>query len=164
MRELRALAASWGTDLRSAYAVACALGMELKDIPVDASRIYLIKKTRYDLCDMEKGEISNNAATSTRVPRTPAQGGVPTRDDGSVDFAMHGELRRTSSGIAFKVSTNPYENDMGPVTSPQHVLVKCTLADALRKGVVHKFPSFTREHHVVVEMPDGQGIPITMRF
>ncbi|CAN5468496.1 hypothetical protein BH10PSE18_BH10PSE18_30660 [soil metagenome] len=164
MRDLRSLARSWGTDkLDSAYAVVCALGGDIDKMPTDPSKIYFLKTVSDELWQTAGGKISNEFATRVLIRAHPDGASIPMKPSGKIDFSMKAGTESSTHGIAFKVTTNPFEQNLGPRGSPDHVAIHCTLKDVLEKGEVYKRPNAVWENSVVVRL-SGNEIPMATRL
>ncbi len=153
VRDLRSIARSWGTNkLGSAYAVVCALGGDIDKLPTDPSRIYFVKTISKDLWDTAGGQVSNNLATRAVVRGHEDTNSIPLKPNGKIDFSMKAGQELATHGIAFKVTTNPFEQNLGPRGASDHVAIHCTLKDVLEKGEIYKRPNAVWENSVVVAL------------
>ena len=164
MRARRSIARSWGTDaLGSVYAVACALGGDIEKMPTDPSRIYFVKTVSNELWKTAAGKMSNNFATKVTARVHDNNASIPMRPDGKVDFSMKAGQDFPMHGVAFKVTTNPFEQNLGPRGSPDHVAIHCTLKDVLESGEIYKRPNAVWENSVVVRLSRNE-IPAATRL
>ncbi|CAN5468272.1 hypothetical protein BH10PSE18_BH10PSE18_30650 [soil metagenome] len=151
LAELSALAVHWKTDdLASVHAVLCSLNEDLKDIPTDASKIYLSRKTPLKYCDMGNATISNHPNPVARVHEHAADGGPPLFPGGGVDYSLRNQPKTRIPGINFLISIRPFiANDYGDLHQKSESII-VTLEDALKNGKIFKDATAVVGHAVVV--------------
>ena len=152
LEELSALAIQWKTDdLASVHAVLCSLDEDLKDIPTDASKIYLLRNTPLRYCDMRNATISNHPKPVAMVYEHASHGGPPLLPGGGVDYLFRNQEKTRVPGINFLISIRPFiENDYGKEHMDSESII-VTLADVLERGRILKDASAAVGNAVLVD-------------